>query len=36
VVPAVMFLIAIFVMPETRKHSIWEDGAIEMARASRG
>ena len=32
-VPAVMFLIAIFVMPETRKHSIWEEGAIEAARA---
>ena len=32
-VPAVMFLIAVFVMPETRKHSIWEDGAIEAARA---
>src|SRR5262247_1785190 len=31
-VPAVMFLIAIFVMPETRKHSIWEEGAIEAAR----
>src|SRR5690348_5900730 len=33
VVPAVMFLIAVFVMPETRKHSIWEEGAIEAARA---
>jgi hypothetical protein len=33
VVPAVMFLIAIFVMPETRKHSIWEEGAIEAIRA---
>src|SRR5437764_7354230 len=33
VVPAVMFLIAIFVMPETRKHSIWEEGAIEASRA---
>jgi hypothetical protein len=32
-VPAVMFLIAIFVMPETRKHSIWEEGAIEATRA---
>jgi len=31
--PAVMFLIAIFVMPETRKHSIWEEGAIEAARS---
>jgi hypothetical protein len=31
-VPAIMFLIAIFVMPETRKHSIWEEGAIEAAR----
>jgi MFS family permease len=33
IVPAVMFLIAIFVMPETRKHSIWEEGAIEATRA---
>jgi hypothetical protein len=32
VVPAVMFLIAVFVMPETRKHSIWEEGAIEATR----
>ena len=32
VVPAIMFLIAVFVMPETRKHSIWEEGAIEAAR----
>src|SRR5678815_5778991 len=32
-VPAVMFLIAIFVMPETRKHSIWEEGAIEASRS---
>jgi cytochrome c oxidase subunit IV len=32
VVPAVMFLIAVFLMPETRKHSIWEEGAIEAAR----
>jgi MFS family permease len=31
--PAIMFLIAIFVMPETRKNSIWEEGAIEAARA---
>src|SRR5437870_2673384 len=31
--PAIMFLIAIFVMPETRKHSIWEDGAIEASRS---
>jgi MFS family permease len=30
--PAIMFLIAIFVMPETRKHSIWEEGAIEASR----
>jgi hypothetical protein len=28
-----MFLIAVFVMPETRKHSIWEEGAIEASRA---
>jgi MFS family permease len=33
VVPAVAFLIAVFVMPETRKHSIWEEGAIEAARS---
>src|ERR687888_1025696 len=32
-VPAIMFLIAIFTMPETRKHSIWEEGAIEATRA---
>src|SRR5919108_375818 len=31
-VPAIMFLIAIFTMPETRKHSIWEEGAIEATR----
>jgi MFS family permease len=31
--PAVMFIIALFVMPETRKHSIWEEGAIEATRA---
>jgi MFS family permease len=30
--PLLMFLIAIFVMPETRKHSIWEEGAIEATR----
>ena len=33
IVPAVMFLIAVFVMPETRKHSIWEEGAIEASRS---
>jgi len=33
--PAIMFLIAIFLMPETRKHSIWEEGAIEATRAAR-
>jgi MFS family permease len=33
VVPAVMFLLAVFLMPETRKHSIWEEGSIEAARA---
>jgi hypothetical protein len=33
IVPAVMFLIALFVMPETRKHSIWEEGAIEATRS---
>ena len=31
--PLLMFLISIFVMPETRKHSIWEEGAIEASRA---
>jgi MFS family permease len=31
--PALMFFIALFVMPETRKHSIWEEGAIEATRA---
>jgi MFS family permease len=31
--PAIMFLIAIFLMPETRKHSIWEEGAIEASRS---
>ncbi len=31
--PAIMFLIAVFVMPETRKHSIWEEGAIEAQRS---
>src|SRR5207249_4386818 len=30
--PLLMFLIAVFVMPETRKHSIWEEGAIEATR----
>jgi MFS family permease len=32
-VPAVMFILALFLMPETRKHSIWEEGAIETARS---
>ena len=32
-VPAVMFLLSVFLMPETHKHSIWEEGAIEAARA---
>jgi MFS family permease len=31
-VPAIMFLISIFTMPETRKNSIWEEGAIQAAR----
>ena len=31
--PAIMFVIALFVMPETRMHSIWEEGAIEATRA---
>ena len=30
--PLLMFMIAIFVMPETRKNSIWEEGAIQAAR----
>ena len=33
IVPAVMFLISIFAMPETRKHSIGEEGAIEASRS---
>jgi MFS family permease len=32
-VPAVMFLLALFLMPETRKHSIWDEGAIEATRS---
>jgi MFS family permease len=31
--PAIMFVLALFLMPETRKHSIWEEGAIEATRA---
>jgi len=31
--PAVSFLLALFLMPETRKHSIWEEGAIEAQRS---
>jgi hypothetical protein len=31
--PAIMFVLAVFLMPETRKHSIWEEGAIEAARS---
>jgi MFS family permease len=31
--PAIMFVLAIFLMPETRKHSIWEEGAIEASRS---
>jgi hypothetical protein len=30
--PLLMFLIAIFVMPETRQHSAWQEGTIEEAR----
>jgi MFS family permease len=30
--PLLMCLIALFVMPETRQHSIWEEGAIEATR----
>src|SRR2546428_543721 len=33
VVPAVVFLNAIFEVPETRKHSIWEERPIEAARS---
>src|SRR5438046_5618424 len=35
IVPAVMFLIALFVMPETRQHSSWEVRDIEATRATR-
>ena len=31
--PLLMCLIALFVMPETRQYSIWEEGAIEATRA---
>ena len=31
--PAVSFLLSLFLMPETRKHSIWEEGAIEAQRS---
>jgi MFS family permease len=31
--PAISFLLALFLMPETRKHSIWEEGAIEAQRS---
>ena len=31
IVPAVMFVLAVFLMPPTRKHSIWEEGSIEAA-----
>jgi MFS family permease len=31
--PAISFLLALFLMPETRKHSIWEEGAIEASRS---
>jgi MFS family permease len=30
--PAIMCVLAVFLMPETRKHSIWEEGAIEATR----
>ena len=30
--PALMCLLAVFLMPETRRHSIWEEGAIELER----
>jgi MFS family permease len=31
--PAISFLLALFLMPETRKHSIWQEGAIEASRS---
>jgi MFS family permease len=31
--PAVSFLLALFLMPETREHSIWDEGAIEAQRS---
>jgi MFS family permease len=31
--PAICFLLSLFLMPETRKHSIWEEGAIEASRS---
>jgi hypothetical protein len=31
--PAVMFILALLLMPDTRKHSIWEEGAIEAQRS---
>lgn len=30
--PALMAVLAVFLMPETRAHSIWEEGAIEAVR----
>jgi MFS family permease len=30
--PALMCVLAVFLMPETRQHSIWEEGAIEAVR----
>jgi MFS family permease len=33
ILPAVMFILSVFLMPETRKHTIWEEGAIEAARS---
>jgi len=33
-VPAVCFIIALFIMPETRKNSIWNEGVIAPAKAA--
>jgi MFS family permease len=33
--PALMFVLALFLVPETRHHTLWEEGAIETARRAR-
>jgi MFS family permease len=33
--PALMFVLALFLVPETRHHTLWEEGAIEIARRRR-